>query len=90
LVPRLENLLTAPSADQLANMISDEAWACLPERCCGLLLCFTSDLLDVRRVGGLMFIAAPGRVYGDGLTQYLADIGILGVVVAAYLFVQRP
>jgi Na+/proline symporter len=37
-----------------------------------------------------MFIAAPGRVYGDGLTQYLADIGILGVVVAAYLFVQRP
>lgn len=78
LIPRLENLLTTPSAEKIAEAISDEVWVHLPDRCAGLLLCFTSDILSLLGGGGpIMFIPALGHHASEDLKGYLSDIGIL-------------
>jgi hypothetical protein len=76
LQPRIENLLTIRSRLDLAGAISQEAWDRLPERCIGILMCFTADVLLAG--GPLMFLPAPGRsALNVDVSQFLTDVGAL-------------
>jgi hypothetical protein len=78
LTNRLENLLTIRSAETLAKEITAEAWACLPEQCAGLLLCFTSDIVSILGGGGpVFFLPAPNRTFDNNLMSYLRNIGAM-------------
>jgi hypothetical protein len=74
LVPDLKHLLAMPPPDTLANEISAETWAQLPMRCSGLLLCFTTNELDL--AGANVFIPAPARSIHKDLADYLQAVGV--------------
>lgn len=73
----LENAnVTVRSRLDLAGAMSQEAWERLPERCIGILVCFTTDVLLTG--GPLMFLPAPGRGTLDAdLHQFLMDVDAL-------------
>jgi len=76
LVPDLKHLLAMPPPDTLANEITAEAWAQLPMRCSGLLLCFTTNELDLAGTGTNVFIPAPARSIHKDLADYLQAVGV--------------
>ena len=79
LTSRFEELVTVPTATVLAERIPNDAWACLPERCQGLLLAFLGDVVQdvVRRQSPMMFVPASGRPIEQGLWEFLTATGAL-------------
>jgi hypothetical protein len=76
LTDRIEDVaLIRADPAHLAELIGEDAWSRLPERCQGLLVCFPADTLT----GSLpsLYIPAPGRPSNEQLTDYLATINVV-------------
>ena len=79
LTKRLEEIVTTPTATELARRLGKEAWSCLPQQCGGIVLGFLGDVVQdvIRRQSPTMFVPAPNRVLADEVWEYLRRTGTL-------------